>query len=182
MILEFLALAGAPSYQMLRLNSLAIALLSFVQVTLGAAVPIPDNDPFYQPPAGFASSAPGTVFKNRTALSGISGIDAVQVLYRTRYINNTAAATVATILTNSSASGNKLVAYNDYEDAANTTCAPSYLFSTNNTDADFGPLGVEVTNGLAYGWTIVIADYEGINRGHGSLITSAIVCLFIMRN
>ncbi|KZP05168.1 LIP-domain-containing protein [Athelia psychrophila] len=154
--------------KMLRINSLFIALLGIAQVTLGAAVLTPDNDPFYQPPAGFASSAPGTVFKNRTAPSGIAGINAVQILYRTSYINNTATATVATILTNSSATRDKLVAYDDYEDSANTACAPSYLFNTNNGNAEFGPLGVEVTNGLANGWTLVIADYEGINSAFGS--------------
>ncbi|KZP20637.1 hypothetical protein FIBSPDRAFT_932107 [Athelia psychrophila] len=127
--------------KMLRINSLFIALLGIVQVTLGAAVLTPDNDPFYQPPAGFASSAPGTVFKNRTAPSGIAGINAVQILYRTSYINNTATATVATILTNSSATRDKLVAYDDYEDSANTACAPSYLFNNNNGNAEFGPLG-----------------------------------------
>ncbi|KAF7974275.1 hypothetical protein HWV62_13072 [Athelia sp. TMB] len=149
---------------MFRSTLLSISLLCITTLALGAAtVPTPANDPFYQPPAGFATSPPGTVFKNRTAPSGISGINAVQILYRTNFINNTAAATVATILTNSSASGDKLVAYDDYEDSANTICAPSYLFNTNNGNAAFGPLGPEVTNGLANGWTIVIADYEGIN-------------------
>ncbi|KAF7975700.1 hypothetical protein HWV62_8823 [Athelia sp. TMB] len=135
----------------------------FLTTGLGAAIPIPDRDPFYQPPLDFASSPPGTVFSNRNVYSGITGVSAVQLLYRTTYINGTAAATVATVLKGPSSTGSKLVAYNDFEDAVNTTCAPSYLFSTNGTNTLFGPEGGnEIAYGLANGWTIVVPDYEGI--------------------
>lgn len=49
----------------------------------GLAVPIPDNDPFYSPPAGFASKAPGYVFKSRSTPTNITGVTGTQILYRT---------------------------------------------------------------------------------------------------
>lgn len=149
---------------LINLFSLLLASAALV----GAAVPIPDNDPFYQPPAGFASSAPGTVFNHRSVASSLIGVTAWQVLYRTTNANGTAAATVATILKGLLSSGDKLVIYDDYEDATNTTCAPSYLFSTGNTILPFGPIDEYALAGLANGWTLVIADYEGIGSAFGS--------------
>lgn len=129
---------------------------------MGATIPIPDNDPFYQPPPGFESSPPGTIFKNRTAPSGITNVTAMQILYRTTDVTTNPIATVATILKGPLSTGDKLVAFNDFEDSANTTCAPSYLFSTGSGNVIFGPTpGADVPLGLANGWTIVIADYEG---------------------
>ncbi|KAF7974270.1 hypothetical protein HWV62_34143 [Athelia sp. TMB] len=144
--------------------------LLFVGIALrvGATVPIPDNDPFYQPPTGFASSPPGTVFKNRAVASGILGVSATQILYRTTNANGTAAATVATILKGLLSSGDKLVIYNDYEDSSNTTCAPSYLFSIGIPILPFGPIDPYALAGLANGWTLVIADYEGIGSAFGA--------------
>lgn len=142
-----------------------LSALLFLSSTIGSTVLIPSRDPFYQPPADFASSEPGTVFKNRTVPSGYAGITAVQLLYRTIYGNGSAAATVATILTNSTSNNSHaLVAYSNAEDAVNTTCAPSYAFSTNNSAS----LGVDMTAGLSYGWTLMVSDYEGSNSAFGS--------------
>ncbi|KZP15056.1 LIP-domain-containing protein [Athelia psychrophila] len=147
---------------MLRLPLSAVLLLGS---TLAAAALIPSSDPFYQPPAHFASTKPGTVFKNRTVPSGYPGITAVQLLYRTTYVNGSAAATVTTILTNSTTKDTeKLVAYSDAEDSANSTCAPSYAFSNSSTST----IGGDMPVGLSYGWTLVVSDYEGINSAFGS--------------
>lgn len=135
-----------------------------VSVALGASVPIPDNDSFYQPPLGFESSVPGTVLSNRTISSGITGASAVQLLYRTTYTNGSAGATVATILRGLLSAGNKVVAYQNPEDSVNTTCAPSYVFS-NGSGSSFGS---DVTNGLDNGWTLVIPDYEGFGSAFGA--------------
>lgn len=134
----------------------------FIGATFGATVSIPDNDPFYKPPTGFETSAPGTVFNNRSVSSGITGVAAVQVLYRTTLVNGTAAATVATILTGPSSTGTKLVSYADPEDAVNTTCADSYLYYTNTTSGSI-TLGPDTTSILNNGATVVVTDYEGPN-------------------
>lgn len=134
-----------------------------ISAALGATtVPIPDNDPFYKPPTGFESSAPGTVFSNRSVYSGYEGVTAVQVLYRTTLINGTATATVATILTGPASTGAKLVSYADPEDAVNTTCSDSYLYYTNNTGGSI-TLGPDTNEILAKGATVVVTDYEGPN-------------------
>ncbi|KAF7975244.1 hypothetical protein HWV62_10218 [Athelia sp. TMB] len=124
---------------------------------LGATVHIPDNDPFYTPPARFELSAPGTVFWNRSVPSAISGVTAVQILYRTTLANGIATGTVATILTGPNSTGDKLVAFADAEDAVNTTCADSYLYYTNSTSIP------DTSFILATGATVVVPDYEGPN-------------------
>ncbi|KAF7972353.1 hypothetical protein HWV62_18132 [Athelia sp. TMB] len=120
-------------------------------------VPIPDNDPFYDPPFAYELSNPGSVLRDRTVSSGIIGVSAVQLLYRTTYTNGSAGATVATIFTGALSFGTRVVAFSEPEDSVNTTCAPSYLFSTGNGSAFYSDIG----HGLANGWTVVIADYEG---------------------
>ncbi|KAF7968906.1 hypothetical protein HWV62_28888 [Athelia sp. TMB] len=146
---------------LLPMHFLLLACVAWQQ-TLGAVIPIPDDDPFYQPPAGFETSPPGTIFKDRLSLSGMSGVTAMQILYRTTDVTTNPTATVATILVSTNSTGDKLVAFNDFEDAANTTCSPSYLFRTGQANSIFGPTpGTDVSLGLEKGWTIVISDYEG---------------------
>lgn len=148
----------------LSILSSILFLIATFRDTLGATVPIPDKDPFYQPPAGFESSSPGTVFKNRTSSSGLKNVSAIQLLYRTTDALGNPTATVTTVLRGASSSVEKLVAFQMYEDAANTICAPSYLYNTNQAGNLFGPnFGHALTDGLANGWTLVVSDYEGIN-------------------
>lgn len=159
---EFISSHTAKASSEMLAGLFSLLLTSVALQAVGAAVPIPDNDNFYQPPTGFESSAPGTIFGNRSVASGLLGVTAWQVLYRTTNANGTAAATVATILKGALSSGDKLVIYDDYEDASNTTCAPSYLFNIGASALPFGPIDEYATTGLANGWTLVIADYEGI--------------------
>lgn len=133
------------------------AFLLFGTILTTVIAVIPDNDPFYQPPAGFASSAPGTVFKNRTVASGQAGVNATQILYRTTDANDGAVATVATIVQGSNSSTSQLVTYQNAEDSDNSTCSPSYQFTSNQT------LDSNIVSGLSYGWTVVVPDYEGFN-------------------
>lgn len=129
---------------------------------MGAAVPIPENDPFYQPPWGFESSPPGTIFKHRTSPSGMANVVAMQILYRTTDVTTNPIATVTTILKGPLSTGDKLASYTGFDSAANSTCAPSYLFYTDHPSNLFGPtMGPDVSLGLANGWTIVIPDYDG---------------------
>lgn len=142
-----------------------IPLCIFITSVLGAIVPIPDNDPFYKPPVYFELALPGFILKERTLSSGIADVSAAQVLYRTTFANGSATATVATIFYGPNLSKDKLVSYAEPEDAANTTCAPSYLFYSNTT-SNSGTLSSAVALGLSYGWTIVVPDHEGLNSGY----------------
>lgn len=140
-------------------------ILASVAAALGTSILIPDNDPFYHPPAGFESSTPGTIFNSRTLPSPIPSVSAAQVLYRTMYVNGTATATVATIFFSPNTTSSKLVSYAEPEDAANTTCAPSYLFSTNTT-SNSNTLLQAVQAAVGYGWTVVVPDHEGLNSAY----------------
>lgn len=122
-----------------------------------STVLIPDEDPFYDPPLGYQLFDPGFVLRDRTVSSGMLGVSAVQLLYRTTYTNGSAGATVATFFTGPLSFGNRVVAFSEPEDSVNTTCAPSYLFSTGAGSDFYSDIG----HGLANGWTVVIADYEG---------------------
>lgn len=134
-------------------TSLAFAISSLSVPAIASTVQIPDNDPFYHPAPGFESTSPGTILANRTLPSTIPGASAAQILYRTIYSNGTATATVATIfIPSGSTSTSKLVSYAEPEDAANTMCAPSYLFSTNTT-SNSNSLSQAVTLAIGYGWT-----------------------------
>lgn len=127
-------------------SSIAALLAAAVAVS-AATFPIPDLDPFYQAPAGFASKAPGTVLKSRASTSGSTGVTAQQILYRTTggksYLktgnmstnefhpaNGEAIATVATILRGANSSSTKLLSVQTAEDSVNSTCSPSYSYSS----------------------------------------------------
>lgn len=143
-------------------------LLALVSTALTTTIPIPDNDPFYHPAPGFESTTPGTILANRSLPSIIPGASAAQILYRTVYSNGTATATVATIFIPSGSSiTSKVVSYQEPEDAANTTCAPSYLFST-NTSSSSNTLSQAVIAGIGYGWTVVSTSLL-ISSMHGGI-------------
>src|SRR5437763_1366659 len=101
----------------------------------GAATPPPpQSDPFYQPPAGFESTAPGTVLRSRqTSIAAFAllpqKVQAWQLLYRTTDTQDKPQATVTTVLLPWGAKPDKsrpLVSYQVAEDSAAPQCAISY--------------------------------------------------------
>lgn len=115
---------------MLPITFVALSLfigLSIAQATNGS-IKSPYDDPFYAAPSNISLYSPGDVIWNRTVNSQIPGTTSHQILYRTTDSNNTAIATVATIIKGSINSGHQLVAYQDAEDSVNRTCAPSWFF------------------------------------------------------
>lgn len=162
MIVGMIGSCTRPSFSM-QLSFFAI--LASVASALGTSIPIPDNDPFYHPAPGFESSTPGTILNTRSLPSPIAAVSAAQVLYRTMFANGTATATVATIFFSPTGPSSKLVSYAEPEDAANTTCAPSYLFTTNTT-SNSNTLLQAVQAGVGYGWTVVVPDHEGLNSAY----------------
>lgn len=98
------------------------------------AVPPPDQDPFYRPPPGYQSAAPGTVLGDRPASAALYGafalhVNAWQILYRTADTQGAAEAATALIVEPTGAApagGRPLVSYQVAEDSLGTQCAPSY--------------------------------------------------------
>lgn len=146
---------------------LAVALLVAPAV---AQVPKPDDDPFYDVPAGVEALRDGEIIRSReiqpTAMSIPMPARAWQVLYRT--VDNTGAptATVTTIMVPNAnwtgAGPRPLLSYQTAEDGAGTKCAPSYAIraglaaSSNSSGETF-----LMMQALERGWTVVAPDYQG---------------------
>lgn len=133
-----------------------------------ASVPpvAPSADPFYTPPPGYQTTAPGTILRSRSVpltpgsgvmLTGASA--AYQLLYRTADANGDPIATVATFLSPAvpATGARKLVAYQDAEDSLTTNCAPSYTLQSTGPSTD----STIVAALLAQGWDVVVPDHEG---------------------
>jgi len=88
------------------------------------AVLPPSQDPFYVPPSGFETQAPGTVLRSRQVQTAfystfpMLGVTSYQVLYRTTGANGEANSTVATIFKPLAAQSNVLVGYATAYDSA----------------------------------------------------------------
>lgn len=166
-----------------------LALLYLFSLTIGAPTKVltPQQDKFYSPPAGFESTEPGTILKQRVTPNKIRSFyvpmnikNSWQLLVRTTDSRGNASAIVTTILEPYNADPSKLVSYHFAEDAANVNCAPSYAIQFgaavyNNTIVEAEMLLLETA--LDKGWYVVAPDYEGptgsftagINSGHGAL-------------
>jgi hypothetical protein len=158
------------------LTGVVIALLVGPPSSALAATP-PPQDPFYKPPAGFASAPPGTVLRSRRVnvelgpapLTGVAST-AYQLLYRTNDSHEEAVANVTTVIVpdgSAPSAGRTLVSLQDAEDSLDPDCAPSYQLQVGeaapNGDAN-GNLAAEtslVSNALAEGHDVVIPDPEG---------------------
>ncbi|KPI39664.1 Lipase 1 [Cyphellophora attinorum] len=138
----------------------------------------PTNDPFYTPPAGYESTAPGTILaiRNPPSLIAALGIlpvplkSAHQILYRSTDSFGNPSSTVTTVLvplTNPSPS--KLLSYQVAQDSASLNCAPSYAFQAlSSSSGPFGTVGTQIEilaigAALAEGWIVTIPDHEGPN-------------------
>lgn len=138
-------------------------------------VPIPPSeDPFYTPPEGFETTAPGSILTHReipypfVSLGPESKLaSAHHILYRTNDNFGHATATVTTVLIPENADPTKLLSFQLAEDAAYINCAPSY---TMQQDVDEGLGGLLskghlllVSDALQRGWVVAIPDFEGSN-------------------
>ena len=125
----------------------------------------PSQDPFYQAPASIGSYAPGQIIATRPVTgSGISGVDAWQISYRTNDAHNLPELTVTTLLVPQAAwtgSGARPVVSLQFpEDSTGLQCFPSYEIASK------GILGIAydalLTNSLlAKNWAVAIPDFEG---------------------
>jgi len=143
------------------------------------AVPAPHDDPFYRPPAGWESTAPGTVLATRRVTVNGLGIpvpaDAWQFLARSSDAKDAPTTVVGTLMVPkapSAAGARPLVSYQPATDSLGDQCNPSYTLRA-GTEAEL-PLMMEA---LAQGWAVEVTDYEGPHNafaagrmaGHGVL-------------
>src|SRR4051812_25958203 len=174
-----------PGIRDLIATGLALMLLAAgLTAGLGAAwsdssPPEPHDDPFYSPPAGWQSAAPGTVLATRPVTVKGLGLtvpaDAWQFLARSTDAKDVAT-TVAGILmvpqTPYPAGPRPLVSYQPATDSLGDQCNPSYKLRA-GTEAEL-PLMMQA---LTRGWAVVVSDYEGPQNaftaarmaGHGVL-------------
>ena len=156
-----------------------------LQVVLAAALPFsvrvwdrsallqPSEDPFYTPPTGYESSAPGTILRSR-AIPGTLAIDSIlpinvqaayQLLYRTTDSLGNPQATVTTIIVPHRADPKKLLSYQIAEDGAYINCAPSYMLQLSSKLEDGSSTSAIETlfiiAALDQGWIVNSPDYEG---------------------
>lgn len=159
----------------LRLVQLLALLCSLVLTapTTGPALPV--DDPWYVPPEGFESTAPGAILRSRTppypmAAFGVAKVnvaEAHQLLYRTTNSFGEPIATVSTILIPHNADYTKLLSYQVAQDAADPNCAPSYAFQFEA--ARNGPLGLILpqaelllmATAMDKGWVVTVPDHLG---------------------
>ncbi|OKL60426.1 hypothetical protein UA08_03972 [Talaromyces atroroseus] len=168
---------------MAKLNTLSCWLLSLWMPLLALGMPTardsgplyPVDDPFYVPPEGFASTAPGTILRHRTPPYPIAAFGLVpinlaashQILYRTTNSFGDAIATVSTILVPHNANFTKLLSYQVAEDAADPNCSPSYGFQLKSaTDGILGLVMPQaeilwITAALEKGWVVTVPDHLG---------------------
>ncbi|GAM85454.1 hypothetical protein ANO11243_034610 [Dothideomycetidae sp. 11243] len=139
------------------------------------SVPPPANDPFYVPPAGFQSSAPGTVLRSRPIVASFFSdvpdpVFAWQLLYRTTAVNGSAIAGVTTVFRPLFAHLDRFVSYATAYDSSATQCDPSYAYrlgsdSSTNKDTDLEFLIIE--GYLLQGYVVSSPDYEGPDAAFG---------------
>jgi hypothetical protein len=123
----------------------------------------PEDDPFYRPPAGFESAAPGTVFATRpVAVNGLGlpvPVDSQQFLARSSDAKGAPTAVVGTLMVPKAPypSGDRpLVSYQPATDSLGDQCNPSYKLRA-GTEYEL-PLMMQA---LQNGWAVVVTDYQG---------------------
>src|SRR6478609_6058270 len=139
---------------------------------------LPADDPFYDPPAGFQHSRPGTVLRSRDVELAFLGlvpqrITATQLLYRTSDMHgnpDAAATTVIVPAERGPEAVTPLVSYQCAIDAVSSRCFPSYALRRRavapGAVAQFEFLLIAAA--LAEGWAVSVPDHEGRNGMWGA--------------
>jgi hypothetical protein len=147
---------------------------------------LPDDDPFYQPPPGFESEAPGTVLKSRSiTIQGppffpTPNINSWQLLFRSTDTKGNPIAAVTTIAVPKSPYGGAgerpLASYQMAIDGLGTQCNPSYTLQqgTQKELSVAAPL-------LERGWAANMPDFEGTQMHYGAGPIAAHVVLDSIR-
>jgi triacylglycerol lipase len=138
---------------------------------LGSRPIVPNEDPFYEPPAGFEHARPGTVLRSRDVELGFMGlipqqVRATQLLYRTTDMNGLPESTVTTVLIpagHCTTDTRCVVSYQCAIDALSSKCFPSYAMR--HRSKALGSLAqlelLMVAAAVAEGWVVSVPDHEG---------------------
>ena len=148
------------------------------QFQSGTRPVLPSKDPFYDPPAGFHHSAPGTVLRSREVELGFLGlipqkIRATQLLYRTTDRHGEPEACVTTVLVpakHTHSQPRHVVSYQCAIDAVSSRCFPSYALRRRAKAV--GSLAqleyLLMAAAVAEGWVVSVPDHEGRDGLWGS--------------
>jgi hypothetical protein len=145
---------------------------TLVVPTASAAVPTPQQDPFYtyQGATPLANIAPGTVLNTRTLSYHVLGfplpVKAIQLLYRSTGMLGQPTVNVTSVLRPPWQFGApKIVSYQSFYDSLSTSDEPSYAISGGLTLGGLIPNleSVLIVPALLAGCTVVVPDTEGEN-------------------
>ncbi|KAL3457034.1 secretory lipase-domain-containing protein [Aspergillus heterothallicus] len=135
----------------------------------------PSKDPFYQPPAGFETTEPGSILRKRKIAAAFFGlvpepVDAYQLLYRTTAINGSGISTVTTVFKPANPKTDRLVSFHTEYDSSCVTCNPSYQYQLGAPQTGLIP-SVELPIIQAYllkDYIVASPDYEGPDAAFGA--------------
>ncbi|WP_280468239.1 lipase family protein [Nocardia cyriacigeorgica] len=179
------SVGGKPGWRA-RITTLAVSITMTCAALVALATPssaIPNTtDGFYQPPAGYESTAPGTVLRTRP-ISPVSlqlipmRVRAWQLLYRTTDSHGDPYAAVTTVLLGDHGRPpTAILSYDSMIDAIAPNCMPSQVLQTGAPWFDFsgagGPITLSTTAsevpmiaaGLAQGWAVSVPDLGGVDN------------------
>jgi alpha-beta hydrolase superfamily lysophospholipase len=137
----------------------------------GVRPQLPADDPFYDPPAGFQHSRPGTVLRSRDVELAFLGvipqrITATQLLFRTTDMHGNADAAATTVIVpaeRAPETHTPVISYQCAIDAVTSRCFPSYALRRRavapGAVAQFEFLLIAAA--LAEGWAVSVPDHEG---------------------
>ena len=138
--METLSLNTSPPPAQQNITNMAVLSylsFAFASLLLVAAHPLstralfplsPSVDPFYDPPAGYQNTAPGTILRSRSAVTSVFGllpnpVVSYQLLYRTTAVNGSAISTATTIFKPFNAKLDRFVSFHTAYDAAAVQCS-----------------------------------------------------------
>jgi hypothetical protein len=149
--------------------SLLTALALVCTLAAAQAIPQPADDPFYQPPAGFAAHPAGTILRSRqiTAmkLAVPLPVQAWQILTRSTDTKGRPVGVVATLMVPMApylgGGARPLLSYQVAINSLGDQCNPSYSLRSGSRD---GNTQVELNlmeQAMLKGWAVVTTDHEG---------------------
>lgn len=127
--------------------------------SLSSCATAPAGDAFYQPPSPLPSGAHGDIIWCRPASSGVSGVNAWQILYLSTTAAGQPTAVSGTVFvpTGSYLGTRPVIAYAAGTQGWGDQCAPSREITAGTFDEQFA-----VDALLAPGWAVVVTDYPGL--------------------
>ncbi|KHO01434.1 Lipase, secreted [Metarhizium album ARSEF 1941] len=163
-------MSRASLISLLRFLGLVVVSLPFASsraLNQPRALP-PSIDPFYKPPAGFESKAPGTILRQRLVISAFFGlipdpVETWQLLYRTTAVDGSPIATVTTIFKPLSPKQDRFISFHTAYDSSATACNPSYNYQLGALQNDLISAAefLLLQAYLLSGYIVASPDYEG---------------------